>query len=86
MAGGKIVQTEDNSHGMHRIEITCAKCGGHLGHIFDDGPTTETGVRYCVNSASLTLNHKQRLSLLIPLHWEVVASGVLKPFFDELKV
>lgn len=53
IAGGKIIQTEDNSHGMNRIEITCAKCGGHLGHLFDDGPT-ETGKRYCVNSGSLS--------------------------------
>lgn len=53
VAGGKIIQTEDLSHGMRRTEITCAKCGGHLGHIFDDGPT-ETGKRYCVNSASLS--------------------------------
>lgn len=53
ITGGKIIQTEDLSHGMQRIEITCAKCGGHLGHIFDDGPTT-TGKRYCVNSLSLT--------------------------------
>jgi len=53
IAGGKIIQTQDMSHGMVRTEITCAKCGGHLGHIFDDGPT-ETGVRYCVNSASLS--------------------------------
>lgn len=50
--GGKIITKEDNSHGMHRTEIECAKCGGHLGHLFDDGPT-ETGMRYCVNSLSL---------------------------------
>lgn len=50
--GGKIVTHEDVSHGMKRTEIECAKCGGHLGHLFDDGPT-ETGMRYCVNSVSL---------------------------------
>ena len=50
--GGKIITKEDNSHGMQRTEIECAKCGGHLGHLFDDGPT-ETGMRYCVNSLSL---------------------------------
>ncbi|HNL08345.1 MAG TPA: peptide-methionine (R)-S-oxide reductase MsrB, partial [Chitinophagales bacterium] len=53
ITGGKIIQTEDLSHGMQRIEITCANCGGHLGHIFDDGPTA-TGKRYCVNSLSLS--------------------------------
>lgn len=50
--GGKIIQREDRTHGMVRTEIMCAKCGGHLGHIFDDGPT-QTGMRYCVNSVSL---------------------------------
>lgn len=49
---GSIIQKEDRSHGMIRIEILCKQCGGHLGHIFDDGPT-ETGLRYCVNSLSL---------------------------------
>jgi peptide methionine sulfoxide reductase msrA/msrB len=52
ISGGKIKTLEDNSHGMHRVEIQCAKCGGHLGHLFDDGPTN-TGMRYCVNSLSL---------------------------------
>ena len=52
IAGGKIKTETDTSHGMIRTEIMCAKCGSHLGHLFDDGPT-ETGMRYCVNSVSL---------------------------------
>jgi methionine-R-sulfoxide reductase len=57
--GGKIIQTKDLSHNMKRIEITCAKCGGHLGHIFDDGPT-KTGQRYCVNSLSLSFEPQKK--------------------------
>lgn len=52
ISGGKIKTVKDESHGMSRTEIMCAKCGGHLGHLFDDGPTA-TGMRYCVNSLSL---------------------------------
>lgn len=51
---GSVVETEDTAHGMSRTEITCSKCGSHLGHVFSDGPTT-TGKRYCLNSVCLDL-------------------------------
>jgi peptide-methionine (R)-S-oxide reductase len=49
---GKVTYVKDKTHGMIRTEIVCTNCGGHLGHVFDDGPT-QTGVRYCVNSLSI---------------------------------
>jgi methionine-R-sulfoxide reductase len=54
----KIKTSIDKAHGMQRVEIMCAKCGGHLGHVFDDGPKP-TGLRYCVNGAALNFLKKK---------------------------
>ena len=59
-AAGVIDEERDTSHGMIRTEVLCQNCGGHLGHVFPDGPT-ETGLRYCINSLSIDLKKRAEL-------------------------
>ena len=55
---GAVKEIPDTEYGMHRTEVVCAKCGSHLGHLFNDGPT-KTGMRYCLNSVCFDLEEKK---------------------------